>query len=308
MSVCAGCGKPIMGTVTTAVNRPWHSTCFRCAGGGEPLAGRWYYEHDGRLYCERHYLECYGRRCAIGGEFIRGRSRTNGWGESYCLDHERGLSECYSCDRPVCKRLTGGGIPYRDGRTVCNRCRKTAIDDAATGQLVLQHVAAVLKEETCFDFSSVTIPLVLVDQESLRGRNPTDQARNVCGEMCPAWVNNDGNYTGWRIAAIRVLHGLPREHFAAICAHELGHVFLFLRGCSELPTVLAEGLCELFEYTWLMHEYTTEAKYRLMLSWKNRNPVYGTGFRACYRALYGRTLPELLFYVKNEGRLPVVGV
>ncbi len=333
---CAACNQVITGAYTTALGKTWHPEHFvcarckqpfsgkkfyerdgkayceqdyqelfglRCAAGGELIGKRPYYEKDGKAYCEDHYWERFGKRCAIGGEILKGAYVVNGWGDTYCSTHACGLLECYSCHRPICERLTDGGVRYADGRTMCNRCRRTAIDTAAQGQPVLLQVRRTLAG-LGLDLGQVETPLRLVDQVELNRRSTKPYSKQPAGMASHTTTTVNGRVVERKVEAILILHGLPQEHFAAIAAHELGHSYLFVNAFPDLEPVVEEGLCELAEYLWLQRQHTPEAAYRLKLLMGNDDPIYGRGFRAALRAYEQKGLSAVLKSVRQNGRLP----
>ena len=332
---CAGCGKPITGTYTTALNRTWHPEHFvcarcgrpfqgqsfyerdgkaycqrdydelfgmRCAAGGELIGQRRYFEKDGKAYCEDHYWERFGKRCAIGGEILKGPYQVNSWGDTYCDAHSHGLDRCFSCGRPICERLTGGGVRYADGRAMCARCRRTAVDDIRAGQQSMSKVRAELARQG-IDLQRIETPLRLVDQAELSRRSDKPYNTKPAGMACHKQMSQDGRVVECTVDEILILHGLPREHFETIAAHELMHTYLFMNAYPPMEPRVEEGLCELAEYLWLQRQRTPEAAYRLELMDDNKDPIYGEGFRLARQALQRTTLLKLLAHVKVNGRL-----
>lgn len=340
---CAGCGRPIgKESFYTHEGRPYHAACYherfsprcarcrrpfsgrsfyerdgkayckedydelfglRCAAGGELIGQRRYFEKDGKAYCEEHYWERFGKRCAIGGEILKGEYVVNAWGETYCHAHAHGLPECYSCHRVICERLTGGGQRYSDGRTVCNRCRRTAIDTAAQGQPVLLQVRRTLGK-LGLDLGRVETPLRLVDQAELNRRSTKPYSKQPAGMASHSTTTRNGQVVERTVEAILILHGLPQEHFAAIAAHELCHSYLFMNAFPDLEPIVEEGLCELAEFLWLTQQKTPEATFRLKLMEGNDDPVYGRGFRSALRAYERHGLAAVLAAVRRGNRLP----
>ncbi len=338
MPYCARCGKPITGAVTTALEKTWHPACFACAGcgktfgrshfyphGGQPYCHACYVKHigptcavnghpieggryrvkGGLRYCEAHYWERFGERCAIGGEILKRGHVLNAWGETYCRAHSRGLPLCDSCGRPICAALTGGGVTYPDGRAVCNRCRRTAVDDVEAGLPLLAEVRVVMAGAG-LDTGAAPIPLALADRRALAGRGGKAYAPNPAGLMSANSTTRDGVVIE-RHAAITVLHGLTCEQFQGIIAHELMHVHLYLHAFPDLPDVMDEGLCNLVEYLWLEGRKTPEAAVRLKLLAGTTDPIYGEGLRqalAAYQKMARPRLPALLAFVRQHGRWP----
>lgn len=333
---CAGCGKPITGMSTQALGKTWHPEHFvcarcgkpfggkgfyeregkaycehdfnelfgmRCASGGELIGRRKYFEKDGKTYCEEHYWQRFGKRCAIGGEILKGEYLINGWGDTYCHAHARGLPECYSCHRLICVPLTGGGARYGDGRTVCNRCRQSAIDTVAQGQPVLVEVRRGLAR-LGLALGRIETPLKLVDQAELNRRSTKPYSTQPAGMASHATHTRNGQVVERNVEAILILHGLPKEHFAAIAAHELCHSYLFMNAYPDLAPVVEEGLCELAEYLWLQQQGTPESRQRIAMMDKNDDPIYGQGYRAARRGFERMGLASLLNFVHRHRRFP----
>lgn len=299
---CAACGRPITGQCTTAMGRKWHPEHFVCAHCHQPFAGRSYYERGGQPYCESCYDQLFRQRCTVCGNPIKGTYYTDHWGNSYCKAHENTTPRCFSCGRLIAQRLTGGGVRFRDGRTMCNLCRKTGIDTPEQGRPVLDQVRRTLATFG-LDLGTVSIPLRLGSQSEL-GNSTRTATVPVAGKCRTTSWSQQGQVIRREVEEILVLHGLPCEHFAATVAHELGHAWVALNVLSGLPQTVEEGLCELAEHLWLRRQGTPEAARRIQLMEQNEDPVYGAGFRAAQRALNGRTPQELFGFVRTNGRLP----
>ena len=61
---CAGCMKPIIGQVVTALGQVWHAEHFACFSCKVPLGSTSFFERDNKPYCERHFHELFSPRCA----------------------------------------------------------------------------------------------------------------------------------------------------------------------------------------------------------------------------------------------------
>lgn len=307
---CEGCKKPITGSYTKALGKSWHVEHFVCAVCRKPLEGSAFYEQDGKAYCEEDYHRLFSPRCSVCNEPMRGTYSVNLWGNSYCTRHNDELSKCYSCGRLICARLTGGGVKYGDARTVCNLCRSTAVDDSAEGKVKGETLVAGVRKslaERGMGLGGAIIPLRLVERAELIRLSTHAHASDPSGMACTQLRMRGKQVVGREVEEILVLHGLPREHFSSVVAHELGHAWLFLNAFPELPPLVEEGICELCASLWLTQQDTSEARYRLALMDGNKDPIYGEGFRAARSALEGRTLSELLEYVRQNRRFPGEG-
>lgn len=333
-AVCAGCGRRITGYYVQALGRNWHPACFRCAACGNPIEGR-YAEHDGAAYhpqChkERFGLHCatcggfiegqyiqhegrayhpechkqqFGKRCAVCGEYIEGQYIQTFWGESYCARHATEYPECYVCQRPVCRRLTGGGKQYQDGRVVCLLCRKQAVDDQEQARAIMRQVQARMARYD-LDTRQVPIPLEMVQLTRLTADGIAGPMARLQGQTHKQIETLNGQEVARSIEGIYVLGGLPPVYLENVLAHELGHVWLFMQRIDDLPEDLEEGLCNLFAYLLHQEQTSPEAQHCIHLLEENPDPIYGDGFRRV-RAIYEqRGLPALLRGVAQYRRWP----
>jgi hypothetical protein len=301
---CAGCGKPLARPYITALGRAWHPAHFRCERCGKPFNGE-FFEHEGKAYCEADYHQLFSPRCMVCGAAMRGEYTVNGWGEQYCPRHERDLARCYSCNRPMSQRLTGGGVAYRDGRSQCNLCRQTSVHSVPAGEEIMARVRATLAKSGIK--VERPIPLKLADAMDLRRLATHDYSADPSGiASTRLWTEGDRE-VGREVEGISILHGLPEWHFAAVAAHELGHAWLFINRYPTLPPAVEEGICELCEYLWLREQNTTEARWLLEAMEQNPDPIYGEGYRAARRALDTHGLQSLLAHVRQHGQFPEVG-
>lgn len=209
---------------------------------------------------------------------------------------EKGV--CHCCHA----RLGTGarrGVHYRDERACCERCRASAVTRITEGRPILQRVARDLKDLAGLDFEGGQwIRLELRSQTQLVEAAAQRYARRPRGSA--SRIRRDGSST----YVIRALYGLPRLAFADLCAHELGHVYMFRRDFPKLDPMVEEGLCRLCQYVYLMADGSTAALARVERMWASSDPVYGMGFRAAHRALRGRRLGILIEEVQRLGRLP----
>ena len=132
------------------------------------------------------------------------------------------------------------------------------------------------------------------------------------------------------VTAVLVLYGLPEELATSIIAHEAMHVWMKLtKGMPfQMQSKVEEGLCQVMAYMYLEHvgEQRATGKADGMADkefqeWKDTellrsylchqiqndlSPVYGDGFREAIRCVNALGLHEVLAFVKNNGKLPVV--
>lgn len=300
---CAACGQPLTGEYVTALGQTWHAAHFTCAGCGQPFHGKRFLEKEGRPYCQDCYRERFHPRCHVCQQPMPTRYLSNAWGDQYCQRHEKELPKCFSCERLVCDSLTGGGVRYADGRWMCTRCRRTAVDQERKGLALLASVQQALGGHG-LDFSRASFPLRLVDQPELKRLSTRRQTAVLAGVTRTQVVTQGGQEIDRQVQEIAILHGLSAEHFAAVAAHELGHAWLFTHSFDGLPLQVEEGLCELSAYLWLQAQDTPRARLRLQAMQDNPDPTYGEGFRKALQGMQRYGLSGLLQRLRDKPRWP----
>jgi len=235
-------------------------------------------------------------KCCICGQTLHGQYVTNLFGDVYCARHGNAYPSCYSCGRPIASGTTGGGARYADGREVCAVCRKTAVDSESAALSILREVRQTLAK-IGLDVNHPEIQPKLAGRETLL-RLAAERGFDL---VSLEGITETIKYTDGKrqIGFIYILDGLPRQHTAAIMAHEIGHAWLFLHEFPILSLMTEEGICELWAARWLEMQNTPLAKHRLQIMAKNPDPVYGDGYRAALKALRGRTVPGLLERVRR---------
>lgn len=107
---CAGCMKPILGQVVTALGQSWHVEHFACFKCRTPLNSSNFFEKDGRPYCERDFHELFSTRCAYcNGPILD--TCINALGKTWHPDH----FFCAHCGRS----FEGGGFMEYQGKAYC---------------------------------------------------------------------------------------------------------------------------------------------------------------------------------------------
>ncbi|MEW6752304.1 MAG: protein DA1 [Candidatus Latescibacterota bacterium] len=297
---CAACGQEITGTYVTALDRTWHPEHFACAGCGRALAGESFLAHDGAAYCPACYHERFSARCAICAQPLTTAYAEDAWGNRYHPRHTQEVSACSSCGRLICSALTRGGVRYGDGRALCTLCRATSVDEAGAAGRLLEQVRAGLVAAG-LPFVQPNLPVRLVSLQDLSRLAGNDRAH---GRTQTVLETRHGRVVARRIEEITILYGLPAEHFCAVAAHELGHVYLFEQGFADLPRQVEEGVCELLSCLWLGTRAGPEAAFHAERKRLSDDPLYGAGLRSALDALQGRSLAEVLDHVRQHRAFP----
>lgn len=94
---CEGCHKELGGQVlTTATNKLWHHTCFKCQHCHIHLEHLEYFEQDGKPYCALDFHEHFSSRCDYCKTPIEADCKIVALGKSYHVGH----AFCRECGDP----------------------------------------------------------------------------------------------------------------------------------------------------------------------------------------------------------------
>jgi len=300
---CKKCNQLIIDEYITAVGATWHPACFECAKCKLPIMGN-FNKKDGKPYHTECYMDLFLPKCSVCQKILVGTYAVDYWKNKFCLEHldDKKYHKCYSCSRIICEDLTQGGVRYYDNRTVCNICRRTAVDDTAT----IQKITARVREKMRgwgLPLSNQDFPIKLANEYEIT-QGKIYAGKPPCGLTKSATYIRAGKITAKTVEAIMILYGLPREFVASIMAHELCHVLIIEKKFPDLEPFVEEGLCELSEYLWLSERDTPMAKFRQWATENNPDPIYGDGFRAAQKAQGKANFVTLLKYVKTNGCFP----
>ncbi len=233
---CASCGKPILGSCLTALDRTWHPEHFCCGVCQRPLA----------------------RQFSLSPHQ-----------EPFCNIHDQGQVLCQCCGHLIPGKQPSGGF--------CVGCRSDIPQETKTLEPLLAGIQARLRSEG-LPWWPQTFPLQLVAPAEMK-ISGTQPGTSLAGLIRKVSTTDGKGRPVRTVPEIRLLQGRPRLMQGAVIAHELGHAWIFQKGCYNLPTDLEEGFCEFCSYLWLSSIQDPRAAYRLEQISLNPDPIYGGGFR-----------------------------
>ena len=276
---CQGCKKPVIGQYIRYKGQPWHPACFRkafvpnCIVCQKPLTSR--------------YLQDY-------------------WGNRYCISHQH-YATCTSCSRIVCGPVTGGGMRFPDGLTICNLCTTTGVTTNNRAAQLGIEMRVTLKTLGLNLFQANT-PIRLADRDELHRNSRHDNHDEHPLLGLAIWSTS---YAGKRIVGrqfekILVQSNLPENHFRTVVIHELTHAWFFYNNPKGIPLPLQveEGICVLVEYLWLKTQNTDDARYRMKIIEACEDSIYGGGFQKALTAKRYLKLSSLCRYVLENQKFP----
>ena len=201
-------------------------------------------------------------------------------GEQFC---DRHLEEecCVLCAMPAAAlRLA---IP------LCRRCAATSIRTEAD----VRRELPVIKRQLA------TLGIVTVRPVRVQLASPENLHEIAGNHALGATISR-----GTDVVDLFVLRDLPMVRFGTTVAHEVMHCFMTQNGYGQVTSEVAEGLCQLLAYAWIIRQAGTLADAERRNIAENPDPIYGVGFRQAYEAARRVGVRRTLAAVKQYGRLP----
>ena len=173
--LCAHCHKVLDGRYIESSGKKYHPSCYEahvqphCLVCGKKISGKYTFDDDGSYHvdCFRNSIlpKCDVCRLPLEEGYI-----IDGWGNKSHRQHDgSAVHFCASCSRIISERTTGSGVRYRDGRTVCNLCRKEAVDSISDIGTSFKDVYSIL---TQVGFSGIPNPVevFVINAEKLKDK------------------------------------------------------------------------------------------------------------------------------------------
>lgn len=218
--------------------------------------------------------------CPVCGRDMTVRRGVALTGEQFCdrhLDHD----SCALCAMPA--DASGLAIP------LCRRCATTSIRTSAD---VRRELPGVKLQLAALGIRTITpVKVQLASAELLQSIG----ANHVLGVTV---------YRDMSVVSLFVLRDLPLLKFGTTVAHELMHTYMIQNGFGDVPSRVAEGLCQLLAFAWIIRQdgILSEAERRQIA--ENPDPIYGDGFRQAYEAVRRVGVRRTLATIKQRHRLP----
>lgn len=201
-------------------------------------------------------------------------------GEQFC-DRHLGMASCALCGMPA--DTSGLAIPS------CRRCAATSVRTQAD---VKRELPAIKQQLAALGIRTICpVWVELVSTEKLRG---------IVGDHTLGVTVSRGQ----EVINLQVLQDLPLLKFGTTVAHETMHSYMAQNGFGEVPVRIAEGMCQLLAYAWVIrHDGILAAAERRQIE-ENPDSIYGDGFRQAREAVRRVGVRRTLVTVKLQHRLP----
>jgi hypothetical protein len=201
-------------------------------------------------------------------------------GEQFC-DRHLGMASCALCVMPA--DASGLAIP------LCRRCAATSVRTQAEVKRKLPAIKQQLAGLGIRTVSPVWVELAAADK--LRG---------IAGDHALGVTVSRGD----EVINLLVLQDLPLVKFGTTVAHELMHSYMAQNGFGEVPARIAEGMCQLLAYAWVIRQDGMLAAAERRQIEENPDSIYGDGFRQARDAVRRVGVRRTLATVKQQHRLP----
>jgi hypothetical protein len=298
--ICGYCNRVISGQYVEAEGVYYHPEHFLCAQCNRPINGD-YVSYQGKNYHHRCYKLHVALRCSLCGQVIDGEYIYDYWGNAYHAWHQGKTPQCEYCNRFISEELTGGSATYRDGRTVCGICRRSAVTSEHRAQLLMEEVAGLLGK---FGMSVDTehLKLHLLDLDGIKEK--TGQYHSLQGYADYRETSRLFGLVREHDINVYVLWGMPEAEVISTLAHELTHVWQFRHGRTDNDPALCEGSSNLAAYLVCRQYADPYFAYVIEKLQKNNDPVYGEGFRRVKRLADDSGITNWLTWLAEHDRLP----
>ena len=303
---CVSCNEILEGEYVYADAKAYHKYCYldnialRCVICSELIEGN-YMEHEGGKYHQHCYLENVALKCDICSEAIDGPYIVNFWNDKYHSSHDNEYPRCDYCQRLIAKTTTGGGITYNDGRNICNSCYKTAVFSNVKAQKIFEEIRSVLHGKG-ISVDITDVPLYVVDRAELADKsndtNPKELGFTACDE-----ASMNGEIISRR-NSIYILAGLPELIFRGVLAHEMMHVWINVNTEHNQKPPLSEGAANYASYLIYSNQEGKYAEFLLDVLDKDKDRIYGDGYRKVKNYVRQNGLFAFLKYLKYYKELP----
>ncbi|MFO7850589.1 MAG: protein DA1 [Spirochaetia bacterium] len=239
--------------------------------------------------------------CAICRRPIEGKFIRDFWGNNYHADHTKTHPSCRYCGRLISKRSTGGGSRNKDGRAVCAICGNKAVVSRDTGLKILREAHELLEKHGIL-LRPFHPKFELLDRSILRKYSASGDELGFT--QAARRTDSNGRILELKIQVF-ILSGLPYEAFLATAAHELMHAWIHLNGRQDADRRFKEGSCNMAAYLALRSKRTLEAEYQIEQMRRQKDRIYGRGFRKVLRFTHRRSTASWLKVVRTRKRLPL---
>lgn len=276
MPRCHYCGQFVYGQYIVALGATWHPEHFLCTGCGQPLGTESCMMQNGHPYHATCFHEYVALRCVYCQKPLTGKYMIDNWGNMFCPEHEKHYPRCSFCSRLISpQQQQEGWLAYDSQR--CPICRSTAIETAEQAQPLFGQCKQWIGQQG-FRFNQLPLRLELCTRAKLVTLFQGRSSNHPLGVTLASTMRH-GHVVESRIEGVALLQGMPALLFMGVVLHELGHVWLTVHGIAELPLWAEEGFCQLLSHRYYASLDTPDARYHRESLERERDPIYGDGFR-----------------------------
>ena len=201
-------------------------------------------------------------------------------GEQFC-DRHLEMAYCALCGMPA----DASGLAL----SLCRRCAATSVRTQAD---VKRNLPGIKRQLAVLSIRTVSPVRVLL--------TPPGKLRGIAGNHALGVTVSRGE----EVIDLLVLQDLPLIKFGTTVAHEAMHSYMTQNGFGQVPARIAEGLCQLLAYAWVIRQDGMLAAAERRQIEDNPDLVYGDGFRQAHEAARRVGVQRTLATVKQQHRFP----
>jgi hypothetical protein len=301
---CNYCKKAIVKEYIVVDGSFYHLDHFKCSECNKRIEDD-YTKSEGKYYHSKCYFNEVLKKCDVCNKPLTGKFYTDIYNKTYHQHHTNEYQHCDNCNRFAAPRITNGGRKFDDGRFLCNHCNQNALVSISQYKNLLNRVKTRLKGLGIIlgDFQTDIIP---VDQKKLNSIGKSygkGRLKGFCEiEVLTSNVGNSKDVQQNRYK-IYVLNNLPSIYVETTIAHELMHIWLHENTLNNHDEALEEGSCHFISYLYLNTTRSEEAQWIIKLMKQDQNKIYGGGFRKVLEVFDGKSISQLLTFLKENKQL-----
>jgi LIM domain/Protein DA1 len=306
--ICAECGLPISANYLKENNNNYHPHCHTklfaeyCPICNKEIKNKFIHDEHNK-YHPRCYKEHILEKCKICNKPLEGRYIIDNYGNEFHPYHQQEFHKCHNCGRLISPSITGGGEKlFSDGRHLCNICNHPPLTTTALNKIVTTVFGFLSSKGLFFDKDRISIKQV--NMNGLRKLHKkgkfSENIKGYCYTETETISQNGKKISTKNHHTIYLLNRIPELDMASILCHELMHAWVYENTNKDHQARLLEGSCNYISYIFLKNINSPQAKLLIRQLTKNKNPIYGMGFKKVRKKFEPLELVKLLDYLKKR--------